>query len=86
MDRGQTGIHRICSIYIHVHYNTNSKNTFTSKAKSYANAQQCDLYKNYTPARMRQQHYEVLYQSYVNQHFYQDVSETISTFKSKKII
>ena len=31
-------------------YNKNSKNTFTSKAKSYANAQQCDLYKNYTPA------------------------------------
>ena len=31
-------------------YNKNSKNTFTSKAKSCANAQQCDLYKNYTPA------------------------------------
>ena len=35
------------AVYI---YNKNSKNTFTSKAKSYANAQQCDLYKNYTPA------------------------------------
>ena len=44
-------------------YNKNSKNTFTSKAKSYANAQQCDLYKNYTHACMRQQHYEVLYQN-----------------------
>jgi len=31
-------------------YNKNGKNTFTSKAKSYANGQQCDLYKNYTRA------------------------------------
>jgi len=32
--------------YTYIVYTIKSKNTFTSKAKSYANAQQCDLYKN----------------------------------------